>query len=110
MPLSTEQSDTAPMHTNISGGNQSHIPRDYTLVPPDALAQVARCLYDGRRKYGKDNWRLIPSEDHINHAINHVYLHLAGNTREDHLVHAATRMFMALEMSTLEGVDNDSEP
>jgi hypothetical protein len=99
------------MHTNTDGGNQSYIPRDFTLIPPEALAQVARCLHNGKEKYGKDNWRLIRTEDHINHVLNHIYLHLAGNTQEDHLTHAATRMLMALELSTLDGgVDIGYEP
>lgn len=95
--LKNEETHKSPMVTNLAGGNQSQVLRDYTLVPPDALASVARVLYNGCRKYGRDNWRLIPSIDHLNHALNHIYLHLAGNTQEDHLAHATTRMMMALE-------------
>jgi hypothetical protein len=100
--LANEQSQDAPTDTNSSGGRQSRMVRDYTLVPPDALASVARVLHNGMSKYGKDNWRLIPCDDHLNHVLNHVYLYLAGNTQEDHLSNAATRMLMALEQQLLD--------
>jgi hypothetical protein len=99
--LNNEQSQLSPTITNELGGKQSHVERAYHLVPPEALAQVARVLHLGYIKYGRDNWRLIACDDHLNHALNHVYLHLAGNTQEDHLGHAATRMLMALELQTL---------
>lgn len=96
--LEDEPSQDAPTVTNLAGGKQSQVLRDYTLIPPDAIANVARVMYNGAQKYAKDNWRLIPCDDHINHALNHIYLHLAGNTNEDHLAHATTRMLMALEL------------
>jgi hypothetical protein len=98
--LETELSHMSPLITNEQGGKQSNLNRDYTLIPPDALAQVARVLHNGLVKYGKDNWRKVPVEDHLNHSINHVYLHIAGNTNEDHLSHAATRLLMALDLHT----------
>lgn len=97
--LKNVETHKSPMVTNLAGGNQSQVPRDYTLVPPDALASVARVLYNGCTKYGRDNWRLIDYNDHLNHALNHIYLHLAGNTQEDHLSNAATRLLMALELN-----------
>jgi hypothetical protein len=100
--LETELSHMTPLVTNEQGGKQSHLIRNFTLVPPDALAQVARVLQNGLSKYGEDNWRKIPTKDHLNHALNHVYLHLAGNTNEDHLSHAATRLLMALDLHTKE--------
>jgi Domain of unknown function (DUF5664) len=101
MSLTHEQSHLTPLTTNELGGVQSNIKRDYTLIPATALATVARVMYNGLEKYGRDNWRNITITDHLNHAINHVYLHLAGNTQEDHLGHACTRMMMALEMHSV---------
>jgi hypothetical protein len=98
--LKNEQSHMAPMATNIAGGKQSHITRAYTLVPPNALAEVASVLHSGASKYGVDNWKLIPVDDHLNHVLNHIFLYLAGNEQEHHLSHAATRMMMALELHT----------
>jgi hypothetical protein len=104
--LEDERSHEAPTVTNLAGGKQSQVLRDYTLVPINALAQVARVMYNGLRKYTKDNWKSISCNDHINHALNHVYLHLAGNTHEDHLAHATTRMMMALESQLTDNHDN----
>jgi len=97
MTLTNEQSHLTPLKTNELGGVQSDIKRDYTLVPATALATVARVMHNGVAKYGRYNWKNIPCDDHLNHAINHVYLHLAGNTQEDHLGHACARIMMALE-------------
>lgn len=102
MSLKNEQSHMSPLITNVQGGKQSDIKRDYTLVPATALSNVARVMHNGCSKYGRDNWKLISCDDHLNHALNHIYLHLAGNTQEDHLSHACTRMMMALEVSEQE--------
>lgn len=96
--LKNEQSYMAPMSTNLAGGKQSHIARSYTLVPPNALAEVASVLHSGAKKYGVDNWKLILVDDHLNHVLNHIFLYLADNETEHHLSHAATRMMMALEL------------
>lgn len=96
--LKNEQSHMAPVSTNVAGGKQSHITRAYTLVPPNALAEVASVLHSGAQKYGVDNWKLIHVDDHLNHVVNHIFLYLAGNEMEHHLSHAATRMMMALEL------------
>ena len=101
--IANEPSQDAPTITNELGGKQSKVERAYHLVPPEALAQVARVLHHGYIKYGKDNWRLIEADEHLNHAMNHIYLSLAGNVSEDHLAHAATRILMALELHTLNG-------
>lgn len=106
MTLRNEQTHMTPLTTNLAGGTQSKLHRDYTLIPPDALAQVARVLHSGLSKYGKDNWKLIPVSDHLNHCLNHIYLELAGNTEEDHLSHAATRLLMALELQVIEDTDD----
>ena len=101
LPLQYEPSQEAPTITNELGGKQSKVERAYHLVPPEALAQVARVLHNGYHKYGKDNWRLIEADEHLNHALNHIYLYLAGNVSEDHIAHATTRLLMALELHTL---------
>jgi hypothetical protein len=103
MTLKDEPSHMTPLSTNAAGGKQSHIQRSFVLLPQEALAEVARIMYNGAQKYEPNNWRLIDTEDHINHALNHISLHLAGNTTEDHLAHATTRLMMALDLQTLEG-------
>ena len=51
-----------------------------------AAAQVARY---GAERYDETftdrNFTKIPPEDHANHAIQHLYAYLAGDTSDDHL-------------------------
>ena len=62
---------------------------------PDALIQIAKTLEEGVTKYSMNNWRLIPEEDHLNHALIHLYALEEGDTQDDHLGHFLTRIMMA---------------
>lgn len=65
-----------------------------------AAAQVA---HRGAVKYGETfdnrNFVKIPAEDHINHALQHLYAHLAGDRTDDHLGHAIVRAMFAYEVA-----------
>lgn len=87
----------APITTNASGAKQSATPYRLDLIPPLALLDVAAVLKLGADKYGVDNWRGIPVEDHLNHALVHIYAFLSGDTQDNHLGHAACRLLMAKE-------------
>ncbi|XAI95289.1 hypothetical protein [Leptolyngbya phage Lsp-JY17] len=89
-------SDDAPTTTNASGGKQSHLGAAFELLPPDALTQVAVILEHGAKKYGIDNWRLIPRHDHLRHALGHIFAYLRNKDTKD-LQHAACRILFALE-------------
>lgn len=62
---------------------------------PDALIQIAKTLEEGVARYPMNNWRLIPEEDHLNHALIHLYALEEGDTQDDHLGHFLTRIMMA---------------
>lgn len=62
---------------------------------PNALIQIAKTLEEGVVKYPINNWRLIPEEDHLNHALIHLYAFEEGDTQDDHLGHFLTRIMMA---------------
>lgn len=85
--------------TNEAGGSQSKVPYAFHLVPYDAILAVARVLDEGSKKYGIDNWKKIPIEEHANHNIGHTYRQLSGNRDEEHLVNAACRALFALQLS-----------
>lgn len=87
----------APVVTNAQGGKQSDSPYRCDLLPPEAVLKVARVLKHGADKYGPNNWRKLSENDHLNHAIAHIFARLAGDTQDDHLEHAACRLLMALE-------------
>lgn len=95
-------SPDSPTCTNEAGGKQSKVPYRCDLLPPRATLAVSRVLEEGSRKYGDDNWRLIAVRDHINHALSHLFAHLAGDRSDDHLEHAACRLLMATELELCE--------
>jgi hypothetical protein len=59
------------------------------------LMRIAKVLQYGASRYAPNNWRLIPQEEHINHALIHIIAHLAGDTQDEHLDHALCRLMMA---------------
>jgi tagatose-1,6-bisphosphate aldolase non-catalytic subunit AgaZ/GatZ len=66
------------------------------LVDPQALFNLARVLAYGAKKYGENNWRSLTVQEHLNHALQHIYAYLAGDFQDDHLGHAQCRVHMAL--------------
>lgn len=59
------------------------------------VINIAKILQYGASRYAPNNWRLIPQEEHINHALIHIVAHLAGDTQDDHINHALCRLMMA---------------
>lgn len=82
-------------------GKQSDIKARFDLIDPGAIAALARVLHEGAKVYGEgdDNWRRIPVNDHLNHAVAHVYKYLEGDTSEDHLPHAFCRLMFAVALA-----------
>jgi hypothetical protein len=90
---------------NDNGGLQAKCEFDLTLVPPLVLLDVAKVLSEGKNKYGLYNYRKIPINDHMNHALIHIFAHLSGDRQEGeigHLTHALCRLFFAAEMTQIE--------
>lgn len=84
------------METTEDGGKQSHIPYNFDHIDARSLFALSKVLHEGAKKYGKDNWRNISTESHLNHLISHVYAHLEGDEQDEHLEHAFCRAMMAL--------------
>lgn len=59
------------------------------------LMMIGKTLQYGATRYAPNNWRLIPQEEHINHALLHLLALYNGDTQDDHLSHALTRLMMA---------------
>jgi hypothetical protein len=73
------------------------IPFAYHLLPQRGLAKAAAVMRYGERKgRGGNEWRQVPKEELINHAISHLQAHLAGKHGEPHLAHACCRVLMAV--------------
>jgi len=92
-----------PITTNEHGGSQSDVPVRFDLIDAKAMFEMAKVLDHGAKKYGANNWRLIPVEDHINHLLMHAYAYLAGDRTDDHLSHALCRATFALGVSLQPG-------
>lgn len=61
----------------------------------DIVLMIAKTMEYGIDRYKLNNWRLIPEEDHINHALTHLFMAEIGNTDDDHIAHFYTRIMMA---------------
>lgn len=86
----------AEIVTNDNGAKQSKVEHRLDLVPADAIFRMGETLKVGAERYAEWNWTGIPTTDHINHALIHLYAFLAGDTQDDHLGHAITRIAFAI--------------
>ena len=93
----------APVVTNEIGGKQSSSPYGFYLLPPSALFDAAKVCKDGADKYGETltnrNYTKISTEEHLNHALQHIFAFLAGDTQDDHLGHAIVRLMFAFDVN-----------
>lgn len=94
-----------PITTNEAGGSQSHVPVRFDLIDGKALFEMAAVLHEGAVKYGDNNWRKIPINDHLNHLIMHAYAYLAGDRSDDHLSHIMCRAMFAQAVEIQERTD-----
>lgn len=86
----------APMVVNEHGGKQSKVEYAFDQLDPLAMFQLAGIIQKGAEKYGRDNWKKITTEEHLNHALQHIFAHLAGDKQDDHLGHAFCRLMFAI--------------
>jgi hypothetical protein len=89
-------SKDVPIVEHPGGGKSANIPFRYDLCPPEALAALAKVMYEGAVKYAPNNWRKCGRNVHINHAIAHLVAYMDGDTQDDHLDHALARVAMAV--------------
>ena len=98
----------APVVENENGGKQSDSPYGFHMIPPSAIFDAAKVLKYGAEKYGETrlnrNYTKIHSDEHINHALQHIYAYLAGDTQDDHLGHALVRMMFAYDCHAREEI------
>lgn len=91
----------APIVVNEKGGKQSDSPYAFHMIPVSSILAAAEVCAYGAKKYGETignrNYTKIPAEEHINHAIAHMYAYLAGDRTDDHLGHAIVRTMFAYD-------------
>lgn len=92
----------------MRSGNESYITYAADVLEEDdveRLIRIAKVLQIGADRYEPNNWRLIPQEEHINHALVHIVAHLAGDRQDSHLDHALCRLMMAYATEKSEGFE-----
>lgn len=83
-------------NTDIDNDNNLQRALDYLCDDSiEAIISIARVLQYGASRYKANNWRLIPQEEHINHALIHLVAQLAGDRQDKHIDHALCRIMMA---------------
>lgn len=80
---------------NEAGGKQSKANYRYDLLDTDAMFALTKTLAEGAVKYGEWNWHDISEDDHLNHALIHIFAHLHGDKQDEHLAHAFCRIMFA---------------
>lgn len=80
-----------PVVVNEVGAKQSDSIFRCDLLPPHFVLRISEVLKKGA-KYGEWNWLGIPANEHLNHALAHIFAHIAGDKSEDHVGNAGTRI------------------
>ena len=91
------------MVVNYNGGRQSRLDYRFDLIDTKAIFALAKVLHAGEVRYGKDNWRKIDAESHLNHALSHAYAFLAGDKQDNHLSNCFCRLMMAIGVDSAKG-------
>lgn len=99
-PHRDEELAEAPVETNEQGGQQHAIQVRFQDIDAKALAELAEVMWRGVEEsgYAPDNWRLIPAQDHYNHAMAHLVSWRATGLHDD-AVHALARAMMLVALT-----------
>ena len=85
-----------PNDPETADGKQTKIDFAFDLMCPQAMLALARVLQEGRERGRTEaGWKSLPTADHLNHALMHIFAHQIGDRQEDHLQHAFCRLMMA---------------
>jgi hypothetical protein len=70
---------------------------------------MARVMAEGLTNHQEGGWRNVPLKVHLNHALVHLFAHLAEDDQDDHLDHALCRLMMAVDIQHMEREFADGE-
>lgn len=98
-PLNNEPSTIVATNTGAKRGtDMGSLPLH--MLPIDALHAWAAAFAEGTAKYGENNWLLgFKVSGLIDHALEHLFKHTAGDRSEDHLGHALWNIGTAIYMT-----------
>jgi hypothetical protein len=81
-----------------TGAKRGVVAERFDLIPAHGLIAVAEAMAKGAARYGDDNWKGLPKEEMVNHAMRHLALWLAGDRSENHAAHAAANCLMLVDL------------
>lgn len=90
-----EQHDTGAIRSKLyEKGIKFPLRYDLMMCNHIGMRRVAEVFGEGCEKYGVNNWMNgFPESVMVNHCVEHLRLHLAGDVGEDHLAHALWNLF-----------------
>lgn len=99
--LDTTEIDEAKMSEGVKYDEEKP---QYSLVPADALHEVAKVLTFGAKKYAPDNWKKVPDlqRRYYDALQRHLFAYQKGETLDPesglhHLAHAGCCLFFMLQ-------------
>lgn len=115
-PPKTETADTGAVRSKLYElGYRFELRYDLMLDNDVAMRRIAEVFGEGFRKYPFRNWKKgFPESVYINHAFEHLRMHITGDTTEDHIAHATwnlmSLMFTQERRPELLDITNQSWP
>jgi hypothetical protein len=96
-----------------TGGKRDERGFDFNFfsVSPIGAKRLAKIHFEGDTRYGFGNWRKgLPFSNILNHAMNHLFLYLKGDTTQDNLAKVAWAMFALMHYEETRPEMNDLLP
>lgn len=91
-----EKTETGAVRDTIYHIGDRGFPLRFDLVLSNDVGfrRLAETFGEGYLKYGADNWKKGFQESILlNHALEHIRLHISGDKSEDHLTHAMWNLY-----------------
>lgn len=96
---------TTENETTLSKGGKVSSTEYYFLdFDSQVLLDVAKISKNGCDRRGPDNYKKVTCNEHLDRALAHIHLFLAGDRSDNHLGNAICRLIFAYANNLREGV------
>ena len=97
---------------NTEGRKNDENKPDFSLLHPPAIIYLVKVLTFGAKKYGADNWKVVPNmkKRYFAATQRHLWAWYGGENTDDesgmpHLAHALASLFILFSFCLLESED-----